>query len=68
MVFISPERIIQALKNRGYNQKQIADMSGASTAQISRILSGDRGTSLDLYMSLYALWEKLVEEARNDRQ
>lgn len=65
MVFIPPERLIKALKNAGYSQKQIADMAGTSDTQISHILSGDRGVSLNLYMSLYALWEKMIKEVKN---
>ena len=48
MVFIPPERLIQALKNDGLSQKDIAMLSGTSESQISRILNGDRGTTLDL--------------------
>lgn len=65
MIFIPPERIIQALKNKGFSQKQIAEMAGANDSQISRVLNGERGVSLELYMSLYALWEKMIAEARD---
>lgn len=66
MVFVSPGRLIQALKNAGFSQKRIAELSGSSESQISRILNGDRGTTLDLYMALYALWEKCIQEEKRD--
>lgn len=65
MVFIPPERIIQALKNRGYSQRRIAELAGITPAQVSRILRGERGTALDTYIALYALWEKMIGEAKN---
>ena len=65
MVFIPPERLIQALKNAGYSQKWIADAAGTSESQISRILNGDRGTTLSLYMALYAVWETVIGEKGN---
>lgn len=65
MVFIPPERLIQALKNDGLSQKDIAMLSGTSESQISRILNGDRGTTLDLYMALYALWEMRVKGGKD---
>lgn len=68
MVFVPPDRIIQALKNKGFSQKQIADMAGANDSQISRVLSGERGVSLELYMSLYALWEKMVAEVKDGNE
>lgn len=66
MVFVPPERLIRALKNAGFSQKRIAELSGSSESQISRILNGDRGTTLDLYMALYALWEKGIQEEKRD--
>lgn len=68
MVFMPPERIIQALKNAGYSQRKIAEMAGASDAQICHILKGDRGVSLNLYMALYALWETLIKEAGDGKR
>lgn len=65
MNFIPPERLIQALKNAGLSQKRIAELSGASESQISRILSGDRCTALDLYMALYGLWETVVRGGKD---
>lgn len=61
MLYIPPDRLIQALKNAGLSQKKIADLSGTSESQISRILSGDRGIGLELYMALYGLWETIVK-------
>lgn len=61
MIFIPPDRLIQALKNAGLSQKKIAELSGTSESQISRILSGDRGIGLELYMTLYGLWETIVK-------
>lgn len=68
MTFIPPDRIIRALKNAGYSQKRIAELSGASESQISRILSGDRGTALELYIALYGLWETLIKGGDNDNE
>lgn len=65
MVFIPPERIIQALKNRGYSQCRIAELAGISPAQVSRILRGERGTTLDTYVALYALWETVVKGGKD---
>lgn len=67
MIFIPPERLIQSLKNAGYPQRKIAQMVGASDAQISHIVNGDVGVSLSLYMALYAVWEKVIEEATNGK-
>ena len=61
MLYIPPDRLIQALKNAGLSQKKIADLSGTSESQISRILSGDRGIGLELYLALYGLWETVVK-------
>jgi len=61
MLYIPPDRLIQALKNAGLSQKKIADLSGTSESQISRILSGDRGIGLELYLALYGLWEAIVK-------
>lgn len=65
MVFMPPERIIQALKNRGYTQRRIAELAGIDQAQVSRILRGERGTTLDTYIALYALWEQIIGEAKD---
>lgn len=61
MLYIPPDRLIQALKNAGLSQKKIADLSGTSESQVSRILSGDRGIGLELYLALYGLWEAIVK-------
>lgn len=65
MIFIPPDRLIQALKNAGLSQKRIAELSGASESQISRLLSGDRNTTLELYMALYGLWETIVKGGKD---
>jgi transcriptional regulator with XRE-family HTH domain len=65
MVFMPPERIIQALKNRGYSQRRIAELAGITPAQVSRILRGERGTTLDTYVALYALWETVVKGGKD---
>ncbi len=68
MVYIPPDRLIQALKNAGLSQKKIADLSGTSESQISRILSGDRGIGLELYMALHGLWETIVKGGKDGNE
>lgn len=41
------ELIKAALKKRGINQSQLAELSNITPAQISRIISGERGASID---------------------
>lgn len=65
MTFIPPDRLIRALKNAGMSQKKIAMLSGASEPQISRILSGDREPSVELYFALLGLWETIAKGGKN---
>lgn len=65
MTFIPPDRLIRALKNAGMSQKEIAMLSGASEPQISRILSGGREPSVELYFALLGLWETIARGSKN---
>lgn len=65
MTFIPPDRLILALKNAGMSQKEIAMLSGASEPQISRILSGERDPSVELYFALFGLWETIAKGGKN---
>ena len=61
MVFLPPERLIKALKESGFTVERIARMTGASRSHIHRVMHGDKGITLSLYMALYALWETVAK-------
>jgi len=46
------ELIKTSLKKRGMNQAQLAEISNITPAQISRIISGERGASIDTLLVL----------------
>lgn len=61
MVFIPPERLVKALKESGYSVERIAQLTGASRSHIHRVMRGDKGITLSLYMALFALWEAVAK-------
>ena len=66
MVFIPPERLVRALRESGYTVEKIAQMTGASRSHIHRVMHGDKGVTLSLYMALYALWEAVAKGDKDE--
>lgn len=46
------ELVKKALKKRGFSQIELSQRSSISTSQISRIINGERGASLDTLLTL----------------
>lgn len=68
MIFIPPERLVKALKESGYSIEKIARMTGASRSHINRVMRGDKGITLSLYMALFAIWETVAKGGSDDRE
>lgn len=68
MTFIPPKYLILALKNAGFTQRKLAELSGTSESQICRFIRDEREMPLGVYMALFALWERVSGETQHDRK
>lgn len=68
MVFMPPDRLIKSLKECGFTIEKIAQLTGSSRSHISRVMRGEKGITLSLYMALVAIWETVAKEKNNDKQ
>lgn len=68
MVFMPPDRLIRSLKECGFTIEKIAQLTGSSRSHISRVMRGEKGITLSLYMALMAVWETVAKEGNDGRE